>query len=326
LTSPEFEITRDYVSFLIGGGNHPGQTGMSLLVDGRAVRTATGSDAERLAWKSWNVRDLRGKKAQLQIFDHHTGGWGHINVDHILLADAPARPATEPVLWADYAPDFYAAVAWSDIPRRDGRRIWIGWMSNWQYANDVPTTPWRNAMSLPRELYLRQTSDGPRLIQRPVKEFQKVRGKKVTLRNADAAKANEWFARHKIAGPGWEIAAEVDISSARAFSLDLLRGGNEATTLRFEPESATLTLDRTRSGRTDFHSKFSGAYSAPIRGNGRTLALRVIIDTSSIEVFAANGETVLTALVFPESGSEPFVWSAADGLRIRRLTAWKLTD
>src|SRR5207247_4390683 len=91
------------------------------------------------------------------------------------LADAPARAAAEGALWADYGRDFYAAVSWSDVPKRDGRRLWVGWMSNWEYANDVPTSPWRSAMSLPRELALRGTPEGLRLIQQPARELSKLR-------------------------------------------------------------------------------------------------------------------------------------------------------
>ena len=87
--------------------------------------------------------------------DNATGGWGHINVDQIMLADAPARPASEAALWFDYGKDYYAAVSWSDIPKSDGRRLWIGWMNNWQYGGDEPTSPWRSAMSIPRQVGLR---------------------------------------------------------------------------------------------------------------------------------------------------------------------------
>jgi levanase len=90
LTSAEFEIRQDYISFLIGGGNHPGRTGICLMIDGRTVRIATGDNAERLSWKSWNVREFSGSKARIEIFDQETGGWGHINVDHIVMADKPA--------------------------------------------------------------------------------------------------------------------------------------------------------------------------------------------------------------------------------------------
>jgi fructan beta-fructosidase len=92
LTSPSIKIERRYLNFLIGGGKHPGQTCMNLLVDGKIVRTATGPNdrpggSEQLAWHTWDVSELTGKITVLQIVDTHTGGWGHINIDHIVQSD-----------------------------------------------------------------------------------------------------------------------------------------------------------------------------------------------------------------------------------------------
>jgi mono/diheme cytochrome c family protein len=89
-TSPEFRVDRDCLNFLIGGGAFKGKTCLDLLLDGKVVRTATGRSSETLDWQSWDVRDLRGKTVRLRIVDRATGGWGHINVDHIVLADQPA--------------------------------------------------------------------------------------------------------------------------------------------------------------------------------------------------------------------------------------------
>ncbi|GAA3334525.1 hypothetical protein GCM10020331_102810 [Ectobacillus funiculus] len=81
----------------------------------------------------------------------------------------------ETILWLDYGRDNYAGVSWSDIPSLDGRRIYLGWMSNWRYANQVPTQEWRSAMTLPRELSLTSSEDGIRLVQKPVSEIGSIR-------------------------------------------------------------------------------------------------------------------------------------------------------
>src|SRR5439155_17722147 len=128
--------------------------------------------------------------AFLQLVDRHAGGWGHINLDQVVLANEPARPAAEGALWADFGPDFYAAVSYSDIPKQDGRRIWLGWMSNWQYAGDVPTSPWRGAMTVPRELILRSTSSGLRLVQKPVREIEALRDKGIQCNSVSIADLN----------------------------------------------------------------------------------------------------------------------------------------
>ncbi|MBU0638551.1 MAG: hypothetical protein KKB50_06775 [Planctomycetes bacterium] len=95
LTSPEFELTHDYVQFLIGGGDHPGKTCIQLLVGDEAVRTATGKDAERLEWCTWEVADLKGQRARIRIMDQERGAWGHVSVDQIVLVDRQWADADE---------------------------------------------------------------------------------------------------------------------------------------------------------------------------------------------------------------------------------------
>ena len=326
LTSPDFEITDSFISFLIGGGNHPGRTGVSLMIDGRTVRIASGDNAERLSWKSWNVSEFRGRRARLEIFDQESGGWGHINVDHIVLADRPALPASQPALWADYGPDFYAAVSWSDVPKRDGRRLWLGWMSNWEYAGDVPTSPWRSAMSLPRELSFRNTDEGLRLIQEPVSELQKLRTKRLRLRNASISEANEWLRNNSIAGTMWEIDAELEVGKNPGdFSLHLLSGVNQETVLRWDSKREVLSFDRTHSGQIDFNPRFSRVSKAPLKAQDGKIRLRCFIDTSSVEVFANEGRSVISSLVLPKDSSESIQFQSIDQTtKVRRLTVWKL--
>lgn len=104
LTSPEFRIQRPYINFKIGGGNHPGKTCINLLVDSKVTRTATGKNNEKLESDWWEVSELKGKKARIEIVDQERGGWGHINVDDIEFADTPPRDAKIQSL--DQQPDF----------------------------------------------------------------------------------------------------------------------------------------------------------------------------------------------------------------------------
>ncbi len=103
-------------------------------------------------------------------------------------------------LWLDYGKDNYAGVTWSNIPAADGRRLFLGWMSNWQYANQVPTSPWRSAMTLPRELSLRKTGAGLRVVSQPVKELASIRGESKEI-------------------PGQTIEGRVTISEGVAFTV-----------------------------------------------------------------------------------------------------------
>jgi fructan beta-fructosidase len=104
LTSPALRIERPYINFLIGGGRHPGETCINLLVDGEVVRTASGPNdrpggSEQLDWHTWDVAELIGERATIEIVDRHTGGWGHINVDQIVQSDRrrQAAPASREV-------------------------------------------------------------------------------------------------------------------------------------------------------------------------------------------------------------------------------------
>ncbi|MBL9126855.1 MAG: glycoside hydrolase family 32 protein [Verrucomicrobiales bacterium] len=240
----------------------------------------------------------------------------------------PARAASEPALWADWGRDFYAAVSWSDIPKRDGRRLWLGWMSNWEYANDVPTSPWRSAMSLPRELSLRQTPGGLRLIQRPVRELARLRGKSHHLGNSAMTEANAWLEGLNLGSDLLEIAVEFDsVPDQGELVLRLVTGTNESTAIRYQASSQRLSVDRTRSGRVDFHPKFGGTHEAPVRVTDGRLRLHLWLDASSIEVFGADGETVLTDLILRSSGRcrlELVMDPAHHATRLRRLDVWEL--
>ena len=323
LTSPAFTIEADHLNLLIGGGNHPRETGVALLVDGAEVRSATGRDEERLDWHSWDVRDLRGRSAVIRIFDHHTGSWGHINVDEIAFSDEPALPVGESANWVDYAKDFYAAVSWSDVPKRDGRLLWLGWMSNWQYANDVPTSPWRSAMSIPRSLSLRKTDDRWLLVQRPVRELESLRGDERVLKLREFS-GSRTFEGSALERETFETSIAMLPSQNAIIELALRTADDESTTVTIDIPNRVLRLDRTRSGDVDFSDQFPAVFEAPIRLINGEIRLRAFIDTSSVELFVNGGETVMTSLILPKGSDRTLSLSVPTGTLNAVVKAWPL--
>ncbi len=237
-----------------------------------------------------------------------------------------ASAAKDAALWADYGPDFYAAVSWNDIPKSDGRRLWLGWMSNWIYANDVPTAPWRGAMSIPRELSLRATAEGVRLVQTPIRELQSLRGEERRFNGGTMEEANAWLKQNVTSGYPLELSVEFEPASKGRQGLALFKGAGEETIVGIDRVERRVYLDRTRSGNVKFHNKFPGVYAAPLAAarEGR-VRLHVFVDACSIEVFVNDGERVVTALVFPSDNDRGVeVFSTNEGDRISGLDVWPL--
>jgi non-lysosomal glucosylceramidase len=135
LTSPSFEINRNYLNFRIGGGNHPNETCMNLIAEGKVVRTDTGGDSSVLRAVTWDVREFVGKQATLQIVDKHTGGWGHISIDSPVLSDAPAPPD----IALDHLPDFGSMALVSrkggDLQLKPGHFTTVDFLIAWHFPN-----------------------------------------------------------------------------------------------------------------------------------------------------------------------------------------------
>ena len=203
-----------------------------------------------------------------------------------------AEQTSDRVLWSDFGKDFYATISFSDIPPADGRRIWMAWMSNWQYANDEPTSPWRGALSVPRELALRRTPDGLRLAQRPVRELERLRSgdTPVVVSSRTSLPAAAEFQLTVSLG---SAAAGIRLSNAAGESVEIGAGGSPSE----------VFVDRRRSRATPFHAEYPGRHAGPIRDARGVVELRVIVDTSTVEVFAGNGETTISDRLFP---TEPF--------------------
>lgn len=300
MASPVFTLNKNFINFAIGGGHHPGKVGVQLLVNGKVVREATGHNSENLRYASWDVSQWKGQSATIRAFDEEKGGWGHIYIDDIVQADSPATNRVEPAVWLDYGTDNYAGVTFFTAPQADEQRaLFIGWMSNWLYANDVPTEKWRSAMTIPRELQLFKYKSQWRVKSVPVPEL-------ATL-GKPALKLDRVPAHQTVSLPDQDpqqavrFQFSVDMTGNNNALLTLSNAKGEHVGIALNKTLQQLVLDRRLSGQVDFSQAFVNPQIAPLSVDWHNIDFDIVVDRSSIEVFVNNGETVLTSLVFPAS-------------------------
>jgi fructan beta-fructosidase len=203
--------------------------------------------------------------------------------------------------WLDYGPDEYAGVTWSNT---GARKIFLGWMSNWLYGQSVPTSPWRSATTLPRQLGLQRVKDSLYLTEQPVKELAKITS---PLFNNP----------HHITTP---LKLDLSTGSAHSFAISFSNDAGENTTLGYDKDANQYYIDRTHSGLTNFSKDFAGRYTAPRIADSGKITLTIYADASSFELFADGGLTTMTALVFPSHPYTKMEIHSADGSRPESLT------
>ena len=195
----------------------------------------------------------------------------------------------------------------------------IGWVNDWEYANDIPTgDTWRGAFSVPREMSLRMTPNGYRLFQRPISVLQKVMSKKALVAK-NTAISGVW--KVPFQGDSYDLQLAIQPQKSEGFTLKLLQSGEEATVLRYDVATQELSLDRTKSGLTDFHRRFSGSDRVKVPLRKGKLYVRVLVDKSIVEVFAQGGEKVMTNWVFPtKNAGEISIASEGSSVKVNSLS------
>jgi fructan beta-fructosidase len=242
-------------------------------------------------------------------------------------------PPTE-VNWIDYGMDNYAGVTYSDIPEQDGRRILVGWMNNWRYADKIPTSPWRGAMTLPRALKLTMDPTGtPQLVSTPIQEFEKIRLKQ--LRSIDSGGDNLEGERNlsgnqpiieEMDSQTLEVIAEIDPGTATQFGFRLKNTMGDQVLVGCDIKAKVFFIDRRNSGFVDFESDFGrNIHPAPYHLDSSTVQLQIFVDSSSIEVFGNGGRVVLTDQIFPWEQIDEVEFYTLDGYaQILKLDVWEL--
>lgn len=236
--------------------------------------------------------------------------------------DAAGNVSTK---WLDYGKDHYATVTWSDAP--DGRRVALGWMSNWQYAADVPTMQFRSANTLPREMGLFRAPDGEVYASSaPSPELEALRGKLAAkVKKTTVGRKARSFALPSENGGICEILMDIEASKAKTVNIVFSNSQGEKVVMQYDPAAATLSFDRTQSGITDFSEGFPAVTVTPTHEASGRIALRIFVDRSSMEVFGNDGEFVMTNLVFPRTPYTALSVSAEGGnAKVENLRIYSL--
>jgi fructan beta-fructosidase len=241
----------------------------------------------------WECPDLLsfnhfGKTIWVLLVSMNPGGPNGGSATQYIVGDFDGhafKPYTTDIKWMDYGPDNYAGVTFSNV---GDRNILIGWMSNWNYANLVPTEKWRSAMTVPRELKLIEQDNNKNtnsnrflLVSSPVKEFMNAFTEIGSIENV--------------------IPNRIDIKDAKTkdFEIVLSNTYNEKLIVGYHADKKQFYIDRTKAGVSNFNKGFAAVAVAPRLSNATNMDLSILLDKTSIELFADGGRTVMTALFFP---------------------------
>lgn len=333
LTSDSFIIDHSFINLKVGGGAHV-DTGVELIVNNKVVRSASGTNSETLRWIAWNVNDFEGQEAQIRIIDSQSEGWGHVLVDQIIFADAPAQNLRPGARWIDHGADFYAAVSWFNWDETMPTQ-WLAWSNNWAYAQDIPTEGWRSSMSLARNVELRTINGKISLYQTPVESYQDLRKDHVNdsdimVNNSTSALAED--IQTIMHGGLFEIELSIGSSDATEYGLTIKDDADGLVSITINQETDQLIVQRVESDPDFIATTFSEPQIIDLDGL-QVEDIHLIFDKSLFEIYINGGEYTfvnrifmntdnLTSALFAENGtfsvSELNVWGLG--------SAWKNQD
>lgn len=223
----------------------------------------------------------------------------------------------ETTLWVDYGRDCYAGVTWSDAPDNLKRRLFIAWMSNLDYAQEIPADTFRGLMSVPRTLRLRRFAQGPRLVSEPLPALGTLR-EDPPLQKLQEQTLPGGFSLGS--GAAVELIATFEAEGSGEFGFKLRKGPDHETLVGYDPASATLFVDRRRSGDYVFPNDMD-RHTAPLAPEDGLIHLQVFLDRSSVEVFANHGRRVISDLIFPpEDALGVEIYAPEGSVRCKALT------
>jgi fructan beta-fructosidase len=275
----------------------------------------------------WECPDLfsfdhNGKEIWVLIVNLNPGGPNGGSATQYFVGEFDGKHFTTrqtDTRWLDYGPDEYAGITWSNV---GNRKIFFGWMSNWLYGQEVPTEKWRSAMTIPRDLCIKQVGSELFVASVPSPEVKKIqtRGtwwaglrpeKPILLRSL----ANEY---------GTPCRIDLNLDQLAEFSLKFSNDKGEELVVGYNKNQNQYYIDRTKSGKLDFHKEFAAKHIAPRISTDMKSNMTLIVDVSSIELFADDGLTVMTSIFFPSTPYSQIFVQSNSGAIINRLAYSKL--
>lgn len=255
----------------------------------------------------WECPDLfpltyEGKTKWVLLVSINPGGPNGGSATQYFIGDFDGKTFTADnlpyPLWIDYGRDNYAGVTFSNIPQTDGRRIFIGWMSNWDYANDVPTKGFRSAMTVARELTLKSNGKHLILANTPSREVTALRGKIKTIANQSIHNEKSLPDVLSSFNGKFEIEMTIQRQNSKILGFGLTNADGDYLNFTFDLEQNLLKVDRRNCGLNDFNRKYVSEPIAPLATKD-SYSVRLLVDKASAEIFINDGETVMTNIVFP---------------------------
>lgn len=259
--------------------------------------------------------EIDGKQIWVLIVNLNPGGPNGGSATQYFVGDFDGtvfKPYDTQTRWLDYGPDEYAGVTWSNTGER---KIFIGWMSNWKYANVVPTAPWRSAMTIARELSVSKLDGRYLVASYPVKELNDFLSQRLSLKNK---KITNYELSKKSDLSGASVLT-LTINDVKQFEIILSNEKKERVVIGYDPAAQSFYIDRAQSGMVSFNKQFINKHTAPRLVDRKDMDLTLVIDRTSVELFADGGLTVMTEIFFPTAPYTNLTIQSSSGLTINQL-------
>ncbi|MEO6316439.1 MAG: glycoside hydrolase family 32 protein [Chitinophagaceae bacterium] len=249
----------------------------------------------------WECPDLfpmeyEGKTIWVLLVSINPGGPGGGSATQYFTGNFDGKtftPFQTATRWIDYGSDNYAGVTWSNTGKR---KIFLGWMSNWLYANVVPTEKWRSAMTVPRELKLEKVAGNYVLASYPVKEMDKLQEDKRIINDIDGKNYDLSKEVGQITGP---VQLHFVAPQLNSFNIVFANSKGEQLIAGYDQAKNEYYIDRSKAGDAKFDARFAARHTGPRLSTSKDLLLTIVLDNASIEMFADNGLTTMTDIFFP---------------------------